>query len=272
VSVLAGGAPIAQLTLAGGTAIANVGGWPGGVSAVTAHYNGDNAYAPSDSGPATLTVTPRFTLSPTALAFPDTKVGSASLAQSVSLTNSGAAPLTAIVVGNAGANSGDFIRTSTCLASLAPSASCTVTVTFKPAAEGARSGVLTVSTAAGSLSVGLSGKGGIATPTASITPASLSFPSIAVGGTSTASTVTLANTGTATLAINSLSLGGVNANNFGGSTTCRATLAPGGSCTVSLWFTPTATGSRTGILSLSTNAPPLVVALAGTGLSPAAKH
>jgi len=51
---------------------------------------------------------------------------------------------------------------------------------------------------------------------------------------------------------------------------CAPPVAPGGSCTVQVTFTPTATGSRTGSLTIMDNAPgsPQSVSLSGTGVSP----
>src|SRR5215471_20586079 len=49
--------------------------------------------------------------------------------------------------------------------------------------------------------------------------------------------------------------------------TCGSSLNPGASCTISVTFTPTAPGNRTGTISVSDNAPnsPQSVNLTGTG-------
>jgi minor extracellular serine protease Vpr len=95
---------------------------------------------------------------------------------------------------------------------------------------------------------------------------SLTFPSTTVGSSSAAQKVTFSNTGTATdsLGITSIAASGdfhVQKN------TCGTSLAAGTSCTISVIFRPTATGTRTGTLTIkdfNTNSPH-TVSLTGTG-------
>jgi hypothetical protein len=98
-----------------------------------------------------------LTASPSGLAFAAQSVGSASAAQTVTLSN----PNTSAVSVSQLAISGPYEETSTCGASIPANGSCTVSVTFDPTAAGAAVGSVTVaSSAAGSpLSVGLSGTG-----------------------------------------------------------------------------------------------------------------
>jgi Carbohydrate binding module (family 6)/F5/8 type C domain/Abnormal spindle-like microcephaly-assoc'd, ASPM-SPD-2-Hydin len=100
---------------------------------------------------------PVLTASPATLSFGNQAVGSASAAQTVTVSNTGTATasLSSISAGAA------FAETSTCGASLAAGASCTASVTFTPTAGGAVSGDLSVaSSAPGSpLTVALSGTG-----------------------------------------------------------------------------------------------------------------
>lgn len=91
-------------------------------------------------------------------------VTTSSSAQMVTLTNSGNAPLTISSIGIGGSNSGDFTQTNTCPASnaaLDANVSCTISVTFTPAAPGSRAGSVTVAdNAAGTpQSLGLVGTG-----------------------------------------------------------------------------------------------------------------
>ena len=88
--------------------------------------------------------TTSVTLSPTSLTFSNQIVGSSSTTQAVTLTNGGTAPLSIISIAVTGANSGDFTQTDTCGSSVAASGSCTISVTFKPSATGARSASVTV--------------------------------------------------------------------------------------------------------------------------------
>src|SRR5437868_14140848 len=69
-------------------------------------------------------------------------------------------------------------------------------------------------------------------------------------------TVTLTNTGTAALTINSFAPSGDFAATRSGESACPtspATLAAGGNCTINVTFTPTALGARTGTLSVADN-------------------
>ncbi|MGW4143808.1 carbohydrate-binding protein [Streptomyces mirabilis] len=78
-----------------------------------------------------------LTASPGSLTFADQAVNTTSAAQSVTVTNSGAA--TASITGvTAG---GDFAQTNTCGTALAAGANCTVSVTFGPTASGTRTGL-----------------------------------------------------------------------------------------------------------------------------------
>jgi Abnormal spindle-like microcephaly-assoc'd, ASPM-SPD-2-Hydin len=168
----------------------------------------------------------------------------------------------------AGANAGDFPRTSTCGATLAVGASCTIDVTFTPAATGARSAALAVDTEAVQTTVALAGSG--VAPVAVLGPASLAFGNQQVGVSSAAKQVTVTNTGTAPLAITGVSVGGANAADFTLTNGCGASLAVGASCSVVVTFTPAAPAPRTATLLVATNDvvnPVQAVALSGNGIS-----
>src|SRR5436853_46710 len=101
----------------------------------------------------------------------------------------------------------------------------------------------------------LSGNG--TAPGVGLAPTSLDFGNQLLATTSAPMTVTLTNTGAAALTINSFA----DSSDFGvktsGASTCPtspATLAAGGTCTINVTFTPTASGARTGTLSLADNA------------------
>jgi hypothetical protein len=58
INALAANGSVQNGTLQGGSYTASLSNFPGGVYSVQAHYAGDGAYAPSDSNPVTLTVSP----------------------------------------------------------------------------------------------------------------------------------------------------------------------------------------------------------------------
>ena len=215
------------------------------------------------SGPAT------DTLSVTTLSFPSTVAGQLSAAQTVTLTNSGAVPLTSIVISVSGA----FQQTNDCTANLAANSSCAISVQFDPAATGAQSGTLSITDSLRTLpeTVTLSGTG-LAPPVLSASPVSLTF-SGTLGQTISPQTVTVSNTGGAPLANVGFQINGLSASSFSyGSTTCGATLANGDSCTVQVTFTPTAAGGATASMAVSSSTSgvaAVIVTLSGAGLTPA---
>jgi len=107
------------------------------------------------------TAAPSVKLSAISLTFPTTAPGTTSAAQAVTLTNSGAVTLTLTAITLTGTNPTDFEELNTCGATLAPAASCTVYLAFKPAAAAAYKATLSVadSGASSPQSVALAGTG-----------------------------------------------------------------------------------------------------------------
>ena len=89
---------------------------------------------------------PLATLSPPSLNFGNQGVGTTSPPQTVTLTNSGGAPLIISSVTLTGSHPGDFIKTAdTCAgATIAPGNSCAMSVAFAPTAPAARTAALTI--------------------------------------------------------------------------------------------------------------------------------
>jgi len=108
-------------------------------------------------------------------------------------------------------------------------------------------------------------------PVATLSAASLTFGQQSMGTTSAPQSVTLANTGNATLNLAGIALVGSNAADFGQSNSCSTSVAAGANCPIKVTFTPTATGTRNASLQVSDNASgsPQIINLSGTGNSPA---
>ncbi len=100
-------------------------------------------------------------------------------------------------------------------------------------------------------------------PAVTVSAANLTFSSQATGSTSAAQSVTVTNSGSAALSINVIAASG----DFAQTNTCGTSVAAGASCTISVTFTPTAPGTRSGNLTITDNAPasPQSIALSGTG-------
>ena len=192
-------------------------------------------------------------------------MGTSSAAQSVTLQNTGSA---AYVIAGVSA-SGDFSQTNNCPVSLASNSSCSIQVIFTPTATGTRTGTLSVSTAGTALPLSVSLTGTTATPTAQLSTLSLTFTNQNIGSTSAAEKVTLSNTGTGALTILKLTVTG----DFAQTNDCGTSVPVGGNCTVSVTFTPTAGGTRTGSLLIGDNSTsgPQTIGLTGAGNGPGAQ-
>ncbi len=213
---------------------------------------------------------PAVKLSPTSVSLGNQSVGASSTAQPVTLTNSGSATLSITSLAITGLNATNFTQTNNCGSSVAAGGNCTISVTFRPTAAGTRKGTLNISdNAAGSRqTVSLTGTGAV--PAAKLSPTSVSFGNQSVGATSTAQTATLSNTGNGALNITSLAITGLNATNFTQTNNCGSSVAAGGKCTISVTFTPSASGSRVASVSITDNASgsPQTVGLSGTATAP----
>jgi hypothetical protein len=101
-------------------------------------------------------------------------------------------------------------------------------------------------------------------PVANVSPLTLTFPSQTVETTSAPMNVTLTNGSNGNeLTIQKITVSG----DFSQTNNCPATVSTGAACTISITFTPTATGMRTGTLTITDNDPTgsQTVNLSGTG-------
>ena len=133
----------------------------------------------------------------------------------------------------------------------------TVQITVvNPAPGGGASNALTLTLLAGHYPAA-------ATPSSS----SLSFGNVAVGTSSSTQYISLSNNGFARLGISSITASG----DFSSTSTCTTNLLfldVGSTCEISVVFTPTTTGQRTGTITVTDDAPdsPQVISLSGTGV------
>lgn len=199
------------------------------------------------------------TASPGALNFGSAATGSTSPAQTVTVTN----PTGTVAAVSALATSGDFAQTNNCGTSVPANGSCTVSVTFRPTATGERTGTLAVTAGGNTSTVSLTGTGIAPGPVLNTNPANLSFASTVVGSTAAPQTVTVTNAGTSAATVSSVAATG----DFSETDNCGS-LPVGSSCVVTVAFKPTAGGTRSGTLTVTSNAnnSPTKVALGGTGI------
>jgi hypothetical protein len=217
-------------------------------------------------------------LSPRTLTFVNQPLGMESPSQTVLLRNDGNSALVISSLAMSGATGSSFSETDNCVGNLsAAGASCSISVAFTPTAIGSQSANLAIATNLPSspLLVPLTGTGVAVARNAVLSVNSLTFTSEVIGATTPAQSVTLSNNGNETLLISSLAASGTNGTNaaeFAETNNCDGSVAAGANCTINVTFSPSATGLRTGALTITDNATtpasPQTVTLAGTGATP----
>jgi len=90
------------------------------------------------------------------LNFGGDSLGNPMVPQTVVLFNAGNGPLS---IGSISLTGPDYTMTTTCGSTLRAGASCTISVTFTPQASGSRPGAVTITDAAGTQRISLSGVG-----------------------------------------------------------------------------------------------------------------
>ena len=203
----------------------------------------------------------QLSASPASVNFGSVVTG-ASDSVSVTLTNSGTAGVT---ISQASASGTGFSMSGlTMPQTLGPNASASFTAKFAPTSAGNASGSVSLtSSAPGSpLTITLSGTGTQAQLSA--TPSSVSFGNVVTGNTNS-QTITLKNSGSASVTISQASVSGTGFRISGTPTT----IAAGGSTSFSAAFAPTSAGSVSGSVSLVNSGPnsPLGIPLSGTGVA-----
>jgi hypothetical protein len=195
----------------------------------------------------------------------DGSTGSATLL----ISNNGNADLTISVVSVTGTGFGvsGITTPKTIPAGQAVSAG----LTFQPTVAGAATGTLSITSndpANQTMTVSLAGTGSTtAAGQLQANPTSLSFGTVSAGSNST-KTVVFTNTGTAPIQISTIAVGGTDFSANGIST--PLILNPAGTATLNVAFTPTAGGSASGTVTVTTDQlhSPMTISLTGSGAVP----
>lgn len=201
-------------------------------------------------------------------------LGTTSPARAVVLRHSptsSSARITSVTVSGAAAS--DFVMEGTACRNVTVTGTrtCTISLRFSPSATGARPATVSIGTANSTraATVSLSGVG--QPPGLSATPGVVDFGTVGLGATSVTQTVSLANSTSSSLAVGSVTVIGDNNGDFSAtaeSGSCTgARLAPGGACTVTVDFHPSALGARTASLVATSGEiqGPVYVPLTGVG-------
>ena len=209
-----------------------------------------------------------------AIAFGDQVINSVSGVRALTISNTGTAVLTISAITLTGTNAANFAMTgqSAC-ASILPSSSCTLNLTFAPTTTGAKTAQLNITSntqivgaanASTPTIVSVTGNGILAPrPIVNITSTAIGFGDVIFGGATPYQTVTLTNAGGQAMSITSIAAIGdfVQVNN------CPASLASLANCNISVAFTPLLQGNRFGEIAITTSATtsPDRIPLSGTG-------
>ena len=193
-------------------------------------------------GPTTITVTGTANLGAVV-------VGNTGTAQTFTVTNTGTTATGTLTV-TVGDPTQFVVGVDTCSGtSLAPAATCTISVALKPSAPGQLGTVLNVTNAGGAPgSIQLSGTG-LPPGALTIAPASNDFGSIPVNTVSADVSFTVINGGgaaTGALTVNAPGNGFVVSGNG-----CAAALQPTQTCVIAVHFAPTIVGNASGTLTVT---------------------
>src|SRR3984957_13351573 len=207
----------------------------------------------SGIGTATTSADSTLTATPSSVAFGDVKVGAAST-QTVQLKNSGSSSITISAMSASG--SGISIAGVSLPLKLSAGSSANLAATFKPASAGNASGALTIkSTASNSTEeIAWSGTGTTATSigsTLTATPPSVVFGNVPTG-TATTQTIKIANSGSSSVTVSSVTASGAGLTVSGIS--APLTLAAGSSANLTASLKPTGPGSANGTIKVVSNA------------------
>jgi len=209
----------------------------------------------------------------TSLAFspPVTQVGSPTASQSIRLFNDGPGSAQLNFFNVVGLGAGSFVvDLGTCsgISYLGEHSGCLLSVQFAPGTAGAKAASLQVaSNGNGPFLLPMSGtaSGGASQGVLSLTPTPVDFGDTRVGARSLPVEVTLSSTGNQAVTVSTMDASGPFAMQ---SKTCPNppfVLEVGMQCVVTITFQPTASGSMSGALSVTTDAAPTELALSGSG-------
>ena len=198
------------------------------------------------------------------------QVGTSSEADLI-VTNCGNAPLNITGVQLSGPSTYTLAPAGNCVGAIAPSASCPIAVNFTPIVGGNSSTSVLIASNSPVPVYDLPISGYATAPSISVYQNQLAFPPQVLGVSASGSNlaVLINNVGTAPLLISSS--GTTITGDFNiTSNDCSTPVAQQNACAISIAFQPTALGTRTGALTISTNDPlnPIVtITLAGTAIA-----
>jgi gliding motility-associated-like protein len=169
---------------------------------------------------------------------------------------------------------GDFVLNSVMPASIGPGLNATITLRFTPTVPGARTGTVTISSNGNIATyvINLSGSAIDPTPVIQVSEAAATIAngsnldfSSAIVGSDVLKDLLITNSGNTSLVITDLQTTG----DFTLTSAMPSSIGPGLNTTITLRFTPTVQGARTGSLTILSNGniPSYAINLSGTGIN-----
>jgi hypothetical protein len=219
---------------------------------------------------------PAISLSLGALDFGTVAVGGVPAVRTTQIQNTGTAALNVSAIAPAPGTSAEYTFTPPAPFSVTAATNTTLTVTYTPTNTGPDTGslVLTSNASTSPTSLQLTGTGSTTPPppnpqpTIGLTPSTLDFGTVAMGGPSAELTTTIQNTGAAPLDVTGIALCAGTSGEFTWSPGTPLTVAPGGSTTLNVHYIPVDAGTDAGCLAIASNdsaTPSANLAVTGTG-------
>lgn len=207
-----------------------------------------------------------LTISKDLLIFPLTVVGQTSAPQTVTITNKSGEVLTVSSITITGHNINSFAETDTCRPSIPPLGNCTMTTTFTPVQSGGLEATTIIMSSSSTPKRGVQLQG--TATSVLLSPNTLNFGKVRVGTSSAPMIVTLTNEGPLPITFTNITFTGVT--DYTQTNTCPTGtngIAVGGTCTISVVFTPQGTGTRAATMDVNDTGgeSPQTVPLTGIG-------
>jgi hypothetical protein len=215
-----------------------------------------------------LSSAPAVRLSPASTDFGIQATGTSSPRRTITLTNTGTAPLHISNLIITGGDKDDFGLNQNCPSTLAAGENCALNPIFVPTTPGPhKSTIIITDNAEGNpQSMVLAGVGTTLSPSET----SLGFGGQSVGASSSVKAITVTNKGSSALHLARIAILGTDAGDFSLTSTCDRALGAGAQCTVSVTFKPIAKGRRAASLRFSDEGGSGLqeIILTGTGTGP----
>jgi len=259
-SVLSSGGADAGGTVQGG---ANV---VGGTSSETGGQSGGGTNGSSIGGTGG-TSSKSIALQPSALQFGMARIGSPNVTRTIAVNNTGTTATGPFGISVIGAHVSDFfLLANGCVATVAPGSSCSVSISFAPTAEGARSATLVIDDGTGAKAEALLSAVALPAGQLAISPLRWEFGDITVGLEATRA-FTIVNAGLERAAAPNITFDATNLG-FTATHNCPIYLIAGGICSVTVRFRPKAAGLvNTTLRGAASDGGSVVVTLSGAGVA-----